>query len=224
MSYRISRFFSTCDCHICTYYSLQYCRKLHQKDVSKYHIQLSIALLCMYITSLALVVLSAERVANIYGGCLSVSVLVHYFTLVAVMWMGAEALLMFQKLVIVFVQLSKKYIATVSVICWSKLCTWLVYVTLAVEGSAIESYIMITHSYVCSCTYYSCRCFSHCGSGKWKRPWRWHYYQKRRNTLIVIIPWYLAREYMSCTIISGSITHLTMHACELFLSILARLW
>ena len=74
----------------------------------------------MYITSLALVVLSAERVATIYGGCLSVSVLVHYFTLVAVMWMGAEALLMFQKVVIVFVHISKKYITTVSVVCWSK--------------------------------------------------------------------------------------------------------
>ena len=64
----------------------------------------------MYLVSLPLVILSAERLAAIYGGCLSVSVLVHYFTLVAVMWMGAEALLMFQKLVIVFVHIPKKYI------------------------------------------------------------------------------------------------------------------
>ena len=41
-----------------------------------------------------------------YGGCVLVSVLVHYFTLVAVMWMGAEAVLMFQKLVIVFVRIT----------------------------------------------------------------------------------------------------------------------
>ena len=51
---------------------------------------------------------------------MTVSVLVHYFTLVAVMWMGAEALLMFQKLVIVFVRITTKFIVTVSIICWSK--------------------------------------------------------------------------------------------------------
>lgn len=37
------------------------------------------------------------------------------------MWMGAEALLMFQKLVIVFVQITAKFIAIISLICWSKL-------------------------------------------------------------------------------------------------------
>ena len=36
------------------------------------------------------------------------------------MWMGAEALLMFQKIVIVFVQITAKFIVTVSVICWSE--------------------------------------------------------------------------------------------------------
>ena len=54
------------------------------------------------------------------GGCVTVSFLIHYFTLVAVMWMGAEALLMFQKLVIVFVQITTKYIIAVSLVCWCK--------------------------------------------------------------------------------------------------------
>ena len=67
-----------------------------------------------------LVALSASKVTPLYGGCVMVSVLVHYFALVAVMWMGAEALLMFQKLVIVFIQISTKFIVTVSIICWSK--------------------------------------------------------------------------------------------------------
>ena len=49
-----------------------------------------------------------------------VSVLIHYFTLVAVMWMGAEAVFMFQKLVIVFSQTTTKYIVTVSLVCWCK--------------------------------------------------------------------------------------------------------
>ena len=96
------------------------CRKLRQKDTSKYHIQLSLAILLMLIVSFVLVVLSAENVASLYGGCVTVSVLVHYFTLVAVMWMGAEALLMFQKLVIVFVRITTKFIVAVSIVCWSK--------------------------------------------------------------------------------------------------------
>ena len=52
---------------------------------------------------------------------MTVSVLLHYFTLVAVMWMGAEALLMFQKLVIVFIQITTRYIIIVSLVCWCKL-------------------------------------------------------------------------------------------------------
>ena len=51
---------------------------------------------------------------------MSLSLLVHYFSLVAVMWMGAEALLMFQKIVIVFVQITAKFIIIVSVIYWSE--------------------------------------------------------------------------------------------------------
>ena len=75
----------------------------------------------MYVLTLILVVFSAERVDTIYGGCVSLSLLVHYFTLAAVMWMGAEALLMFQKLVIVFIRVTTKFIIIISVICWSKL-------------------------------------------------------------------------------------------------------
>ena len=95
-------------------------RNIREKDISKYHIQLCLALLCTYVLTLILVVFSAENVTTIYGGCVSLSVLVHYFTLVAVMWMGAEALLMFQKLVIVFVRITTKFIIIISVICWSK--------------------------------------------------------------------------------------------------------
>ena len=57
---------------------------------------------------------------EVFEGCVTVSVLIHYFTLVAVMWMGAEALLMFQKLVIVFVHITTRYIVIVSLVCWCK--------------------------------------------------------------------------------------------------------
>ena len=52
---------------------------------------------------------------------MTVSVLVHYFTLVAVMWMGAEALLMFQKFVIVLFQITTRYIITLSLVSWGML-------------------------------------------------------------------------------------------------------
>ena len=77
--------------------------------------QLCLALLGM----LLLFAVGIDR-TEVFEGCVTVSVLIHYFTLVAVMWMGAEALLMFQKLVIVFVQITTRYIIIVSLVCWRK--------------------------------------------------------------------------------------------------------
>lgn len=87
-----------------------------------YHIQLCLSLFLMYTVALALVVTGSLDAAHIlYGGCIFVSITVHYFTLVAVMWMGAEALVMLQKVVIVFVRLTVTQLVIVSIICWSKL-------------------------------------------------------------------------------------------------------
>ena len=90
-------------------------RTFRDQDASKYHVQLCLAMICM----LLVFVIGINRTA-VYGGCVLVSVLIHYFTLVAVLWMAAEALLMFQKFVIVFVTISTKFIVTVSILCWSK--------------------------------------------------------------------------------------------------------
>ena len=67
-----------------------------------------------------LVFVSAIDQTSVYGGCVTVSVLIHYFTLAAWMWMGALAMHMYQKLVIVFIKTTTKYLITVSVICWCK--------------------------------------------------------------------------------------------------------
>ena len=75
----------------------------------------------MLIVSLILISLNSETASILHGGCITISVLVHYFALVAVMWMGAEALLMFRKVVIVFVRITTKYIIAVSLVCWCKL-------------------------------------------------------------------------------------------------------
>ena len=90
-------------------------RKLRERDATIFHIQLCIALFCML-----LVFVSGIDQAAIYGGCVLVSVLIHYFTLVAVMFMGAEAVLMFHKLVLVFRKTTTKFFVTVSLVCWCK--------------------------------------------------------------------------------------------------------
>ena len=51
---------------------------------------------------------------------MAVSALIQYFTLAAFMWMGAEALLLFSKLIIVHVRITAKHIIATSAICWSK--------------------------------------------------------------------------------------------------------
>jgi len=63
-------------------------RELQDLDTTKFRVQLSIAIMCMLLVFVA----GVERTA-VYGGCVLVSVLLHYFSLAAVMWMGAEAVL-----------------------------------------------------------------------------------------------------------------------------------
>ena len=90
-------------------------RKLRRRGATKFRIQLCIALLCM----LVIFVTGIDR-TSVYGVCVAVSALIHYFTLVAVMLMGAEAVLMFRKVVIVFSQTTTKFITAMSLICWCK--------------------------------------------------------------------------------------------------------
>ena len=91
-------------------------RKLRQRDVSKFQIQLCISLFFMLI-----VFASGINRTRVYGVCVTMSALIHYFTLVTWMWMGALAVNMYQKLVIVFVHISTRYIIAVSLVCWCKL-------------------------------------------------------------------------------------------------------
>ena len=90
-------------------------RNLRQRDATKYHLQLCVALFCM----LLVFVIGIDQ-TDVSESCVTVSVLIHYFTLVAVMWMGAEATLMFQKLVVIFVRITTRYIVVVSLVCWCK--------------------------------------------------------------------------------------------------------
>ena len=75
----------------------------------------------MLIVALVVVILSAEGAVPYYEGCVTLSVLVHYFALVSVLLMAAEALLMFRKLTSPFAQITRRYNIIVSIICWGTL-------------------------------------------------------------------------------------------------------
>lgn len=90
-------------------------RRIRKRDASKYHVQLCVAIFCMM-----LVFVTGIEQTDDYGGCVSVSVLIHYFTLAAIFWMAAEALLMFRKLVFVFERTTNNFIIVVSIACWGK--------------------------------------------------------------------------------------------------------
>ena len=99
-----------------------FCRKLRKRDASKFHAQLCIAIFCM----LFFFLVGIERTEHA-SLCTIMSLLIHYFTLAAVFWMGAEAILMFQKLIIVFGRISTTHIIVVSLTCW---CKFYIYMAL----------------------------------------------------------------------------------------------
>lgn len=144
----------------------------------------------MLLGSFVIVGFSAGTVNPLYGGCVLISGLVHYFTLVAVTWMGAEALLMFQKLVIIFVRITTKFIVGVSLVCWSKhQCDHSSCISKACKYYLTEhrplarvlvctKYMHADHimhyTIVYSCTTCSGCYTSHCRSGQWIRSNEWY--------------------------------------------------
>ena len=71
--------------------------------------------------------------------CTAMSALIHYFTLATVLWMGAEAVLMFQKLIIVFGNITVKYFVIVSLICWRKFLTSKEYIASSTVPAILDS-------------------------------------------------------------------------------------
>ena len=138
-------------------YSNVISRKLRTRDTSKYHIQLSIAIFFML-----LVFVAGIDKTNVYGGCVFVSTLIHYFTLAAVMWMGAEATLMFHKLVLVFRRVTKQGIIITSLICWSKFQA-LSFSAFIFTYSVYSHLVHVLHYVLyCSCPNNSCADPSYC--------------------------------------------------------------
>uniref|UniRef100_A0A1X7TH74 G-protein coupled receptors family 2 profile 2 domain-containing protein n=1 Tax=Amphimedon queenslandica TaxID=400682 RepID=A0A1X7TH74_AMPQE len=99
---------------ILTILTLLVFKKLRKKDSSKFHIQLCLSLCFVIIT----LVTGIDKI-SVRPLCISIGALIHYFSLVHWMWIGAEAVLMFQKIVIVFTNITWRYILIVSIVCWS---------------------------------------------------------------------------------------------------------
>eukprot|EP00731_Ephydatia_muelleri_P035718 Em0151g10a len=98
-------------------------RKERKKDTNKFHVQLCTALFCMLLVFLV----GIDRTENKYV-CTAMSILILYFTIASVCWMGAEAVLMFQKLILVFSKTTNRQIVIISVITW---CIPIVFVVVA---------------------------------------------------------------------------------------------
>ncbi|ORU94620.1 MAG: hypothetical protein A6F71_09405 [Cycloclasticus sp. symbiont of Poecilosclerida sp. M] len=105
-------------------------RKLRQRDASKFHAQLSLALLLM----LLVFIVGIDRVENNVA-CTIMSLSIQYTTLVAVFWMGAEAVLMFKKLIIVFGSITTKFHVITSLICWGMCSNVCIYGRMFMHGS-----------------------------------------------------------------------------------------
>ena len=88
------------------------CRKVRRKEASKLHAQLCIALFCMFFFFLV----GIDR-TNSEVGCTICSILIQYFTMASVALMGAEAVLMFHRLIIVF---GHTHFLILSIIAWGK--------------------------------------------------------------------------------------------------------
>ncbi|XP_019862210.1 PREDICTED: adhesion G-protein coupled receptor G2-like, partial [Amphimedon queenslandica] len=99
---------------ILTILTLLVFKKLRKKDSSKFHIQL-----CLSLCFVLIIFITGVSRTSVRPLCISIGALIHYFTLVFWMWMGAEAVLMFQKIVIVFTNITWRYILIVSIVCWS---------------------------------------------------------------------------------------------------------
>ena len=84
----------------------------------KFYIQLCIALLCMYVVF----IVGIGRTEN-YAACVAVSVLIHYFTLAAVMWMMATCMFIFWIMVVNPFAKSKFnscLMLLITLLCWGK--------------------------------------------------------------------------------------------------------
>ena len=90
-------------------------RSLREKIPSRILVSLSCSLLCLYLIFLIGIEQTSSRV-----GCIIVAVLIHYFTLASIAWMGVEATNLYLKLVKVFNSGVRHFMIKASIAAWGK--------------------------------------------------------------------------------------------------------
>ena len=99
-------------------FAFLFIRKLRALDATKFQVQFCISLLGMLVVYLIGVTRNENEIV-----CTLMSALLQYFVLSSTLWMVAQGVLMFKKLVLVFGIISKRFLVIVSLLCWCKRCT-----------------------------------------------------------------------------------------------------
>ena len=95
-------------------------RKLHNSEASQLLMNLSFALLGLYITF----ILAVQGSRLTQAVCAVVGAFVHYFLLVVFFAMAAEAVDLFMKLVIVLGPKIQRFVVKTFIVSWSKCLYW----------------------------------------------------------------------------------------------------
>ena len=142
-------------------------RKIRTKETSKFHLQMCIAIFCMLLFFL----IGIDRTENEIS-CTFFSLLIQYFTMASVAWMGAEAVLMFHKLIIVFGHL---HLVLISVIAWGMEChdkiVWILVIVYIYKSQAVPTNV---YHWLClgdMCVYIEN--FQFISSKTWKKASAW---------------------------------------------------
>lgn len=88
------------------------------RDITKFHLQLCISLIAM----LVVIPVGTDGINHTENeiACTFMSCVILYFTLSSVFWMGAEAVFMYKKLIVVFGSISIRFVIVVSSLCWGR--------------------------------------------------------------------------------------------------------
>ena len=92
-----------------------FCRSLREKVPSRILVSFACSLLCLYTVFLVGIEQTSSRV-----GCIIVAILIHYFTLASVVWMGVEAFNLYLKLVKVFNADVRNFMIKASILAWGE--------------------------------------------------------------------------------------------------------
>ena len=88
--------------------------------MTKFHVQLALATLLLLILEVTTGIIQVITTDVDAAGCITFIATTYYFVLVAFMWMGAEGVLLCQKVFCVFKKTTTLYLFIVSFVCWSK--------------------------------------------------------------------------------------------------------